>query len=108
MSYDSHARFIADMTQKRTIHLWLLALTFLVGQWLTVVHGTNHALKAVDEQAACEICVASHASAPPPATDLPVALLPLRIEAPLLATLALPALQPLYRPPPRGPPLHLA
>ncbi len=108
MSYDSFARFILDMTQKRTIHLWLLALTFLVGQWLTVVHGTNHALKAVDETVACEICVASHASAPPPAADLPVAVVPLRIEAPSLATLQLPALQPLYHPPPRGPPLHLA
>ncbi|MDP3293245.1 MAG: hypothetical protein Q8M37_00735 [Nevskia sp.] len=96
------------MTQKPRIHLWLLALTFLVGQWLTVVHGTQHALNAGDELVACEICVASHAAAPPPAAELPVALLPLRIEAPLLATLELPALQPLYRPPPRGPPLHLA
>lgn len=96
------------MTQKRTIHLWLLALTFLVSQWLTVVHGTEHALTAGDELIACEICVASHAAAPPPATDLPMALLPLRGEAPLLAALALPALQTLYRPPPRGPPLHLA
>lgn len=108
MSYDSRLRFIPDMTQKRTIHLWLLALTFLVGQWLTVVHGTQHALSAGDELVACEICVASHAAAPPPATELPLALLPLRIEAPLQAALDQPAPQALYRPPPRGPPLHLA
>lgn len=96
------------MTQKRTTHLWLLALTFLVGQWLTVVHGTQHALNGADERVACEICVASHAAAPPPAAEMPIALLPLRIEAPLQAIVARPALQPLYRPPPRGPPLHLA
>lgn len=108
MSYASLARFIADMTQKRTTHLWLLALTFLVGQWLTIVHGTQHALTPGDELVACEICVASHAAAPPPAAEMPIALLPLRVEAPVQAIVALPALQPLYRPPPRGPPLHLA
>lgn len=97
------------MTQKRSIHLWLLALTFLVGQWLTIVHGTEHALTPGDELVACEICVASHAGAPPPAAEMPVALLPLRIEAPQQLAVPAPVAEAsLLLPPPRGPPLFLA
>lgn len=96
------------MTQKRTIQLWLLALTFVVSQWLAFVHSTEHAITAGDEIATCEICVASHAAAPPPAAELPLTLLPLRVEAPLLAAGDLLFLRPLNRPQARGPPLNLA
>ncbi|WP_293002953.1 hypothetical protein [Nevskia sp.] len=93
---------------KKPFHFWLLALTFAVGQWLAVVHGTQHALNSGDQLVACEVCVAGHASAGPPNADLPVALLPLRIELP---TRALPQPRrdaPALLPPPRGPPIPLA
>ena len=95
------------MTPNRTIHLWLLTLTFLVGQWLVFVHGTEHAVSAGDQLVACEICVAHHASAPPPAADLPLAVLPVQLERPAILPLPLPQANRVLLPPSRGPPITL-
>lgn len=93
---------------KRPHHLWLLALTFAVGQWLAVVHGVQHQLKAGEQLVACEVCAAGHAAAGPPAAGCPIALVPANDEQPIAGPIASPARHaPLY-PPPRGPPSFLA
>lgn len=89
---------------KRPVHLWLLALTFVVGQWLAVVHGVQHQLNAGEQLVACEICAVGHASAGPPAAELPLALLPARTERPVAALAAPQARATRLIPPPRGPP----
>ncbi len=92
---------------KRPLHLWLLALTFAVGQWLSVVHGVQHQLNAGEQLVACEVCVAGHAAAGPPAAALPLALAPASIERPITLRSAPPSRSTLLFPPPRGPPLFL-
>ena len=96
------------MTQKRPLHLWLLALTLVVGQWLAVVHGVQHQLNSGEQLVACEICAVGHASAGPPAAVLPLALLPVAIERPAARLPSPQARATLLIPPPRGPPLFLA
>ena len=95
------------MTQKRPFHLWLLALTFAVGQWLSVVHGVQHQLNAGERLVACEICAVGHAAAGPPAATLPLTLLPARSETPPATPLAPSSRPTLLIPPPRGPPSFL-
>jgi len=92
------------MTPKRPLHLWLLALTLAVGQWLAVVHGVQHELSAGEQLVACEVCAVGHASAGPPVAALPLTLRPTRLEAPAAALPAAPARHPLPTPPARGPP----
>lgn len=96
------------MTSKRPLHLWLLALTLVVGQWLAVVHGVQHQLNAGEQLVACETCVVGHSAAPPPAAVLALALLPASNEKPLAVRNAPPSRAALLIPPPRGPPLFLA
>jgi len=108
MSYDARARNTADMTLKRPLHLWLLALTLVVGQWLAVVHGVQHQLNAGEQLVACETCVVGHSAAGLPVAVSPLALLPATIERPLVARSTPPSRADLLIPPPRGPPLFLA
>jgi len=87
---------------------WFLALTFVVGQWLGVVHGTQHELSSADRLVACEVCAVGHAAAPPPAMlAIPLASLrSVEITAPLQSSAPRQIL--LLRPPSRGPPSHFA
>jgi hypothetical protein len=92
----------------RPLHLWLLALTFVVGQWLAVVHGVQHRVSAGEQLVACEVCAVGQAAAGPPLAALPLALLPARSEVPN-AVPAAPAARDLpLHPPSRGPPRRLA
>ncbi|MBA4286787.1 MAG: hypothetical protein C0434_14780 [Xanthomonadaceae bacterium] len=95
------------MTPKRPLHLWLLALTLVVGQWLAVVHGVQHQLNSGEQLVACEICAVGHAAAGPPAALLPLALLPVAIERPVARRTAPLTRATLLIPPPRGPPFFL-
>lgn len=92
----------------RPTRLWLLALTFVVGQWLAVVHGVQHQLNAGEQLVACEVCAVGHAAAGPPLAALPLTLLPARAETPTAAPLAPPPRRIPLSPPPRGPPRRLA
>jgi hypothetical protein len=96
------------MRLKRTLCLGLLTLTFLVGQWLSFVHSTEHVLVSGDELVACEICVAQHAAAPPPSAELPLALLPVQAEQPAVRPTLRPLVDRFLLPPSRGPPSSLA
>ena len=108
MSYDFAARRAPpDMTPSRSRHLWLLALTLVVGQWLAVVHGIQHELNAGAQLVACETCAVGHATAGPPLARLLPTLPAPSFECPAVISripLSRPSLQ---VPPPRGPPSRL-
>lgn len=48
------------MNRTRRLPNFLLILAILVGQWLTVVHATQHELSAPDESISCDICAVAH------------------------------------------------
>lgn len=108
MSYDFAApRAAPDMTSRRPRHLWLLALTLVVGQWLAVVHGVQHELNAGAQLVACETCAVGHATAGPPLARLLPTLPTPSFECPAAISRTALSRSSLQVPPPRGPPSRL-
>jgi hypothetical protein len=86
----------------------LLLLTFTVGQWLAVVHATQHELAPTAKADICAICVLGHgngAAALPPA--LPADLSSKSAAPSALPAVVLPELR-AARARSRAPPLFLA
>jgi hypothetical protein len=46
--------------RNRRLPQFLLILAIVVGQWLAVVHATQHELSAPDESISCDICAVAH------------------------------------------------
>jgi hypothetical protein len=85
----------------------LIVAAFLAGQWLALLHATQHELKP-ERTVACELCTLAHAAgAPPAAIELAAALIP-RGAQPVCRSLPCRPRRPLTRPNSRGPPLFLA
>lgn len=95
------------MLLRPTLRL-LLLLTFSVGQWLAVVHATQHELTAADTLVACETCLLGHGSGGMPSMPILPADLSSRAAPPPAPRLAaLPDLR-AARPRSRAPPSSLA